>query len=148
MSTEEANKVVVRRYYEQCFEKADMAAIEECLAPEILMHDRELRATRVLFKDAFDRHIAAFPDHKFLIDHLVAEGDIVAADTRYTGTHLGVFHWAEYGPWSPTGRSFCAREADFFRLAEGKIVEMWVAWDRTTFVRQLGVVDAPSTAQV
>ncbi len=146
MSVEE-NKAVVRRYYEECFEKGDMAAIEECLAPEVLLHDREVRVDRNWYKDAFDRHIAAFPDHRLLVDHLVAEGDIVAATTRYTGTHLGLFHWGNYGPWEPTGKSFCAREADFFRLADGKIVEVWVAWDRSTFVRQLGVVDQPPTPQ-
>ena len=146
MSLEEENKAVVRRYYEECFEKGDMAAIEECLAPEVLMADGEVRVDLNWWKDGFDRHIAAFPDLRFLVDHLVAEGDIVAADTRFTGTFLGRFHFLDYGPWEPTGRSFCAREADFFRLAEGKIVQMWIAWDRTTFVRQLGVEDPAKAA--
>lgn len=141
MSTEEMNKAVVRRYYEECFVKGDLAAIKECLAPEVLLHDSEIRLDLSGFKDAFDRHIAAFPDHRFIVDHLVAEGDIVAATTRYTGTHRGLFHWGGYGPWEPTGRSFCAREADFFRLVGGKIVEMWHAWNRHEFVQQLGVVD-------
>jgi len=141
MTIQEANKAVVRRYYRECFEKGDMAAIEACLAPEVLLHGREIRLDRKQLKDAFDRHIAAFPDGRFLIDHLVAEGDMVAANTRYTGTHLGLFHWADYGPWEPTGKSFCAREADFFRLEGGQIVEVCVAWERHVFVQQLGVVD-------
>jgi predicted ester cyclase len=84
-----------------------------------------------------------FPDCQILLEHVIAEGDIVAANTRFTGTHLGLFHWANYGPWEPTGKFVDAREMDFFRLADGKVVEMWVMWDRTTFVRQLGVVDLP-----
>jgi predicted ester cyclase len=88
------------------------------------------------------RHRKAFPDCQFIVDHLVAEGDIVAANTRFKGA----FRWLDYGPWEPTGKAFEAREADFFRIADGKIVEMWIAWDRTSFVRQLEVVDAPSTA--
>ena len=87
-----------------------------------------------------DRALAAgFPDLRYVVDHLVAEGDMVAANTRLTGTHRGVLHIGTWGPWAPTGTSVDVREANFFRLAGGKVVEIWVAWDTTTFARQLGV---------
>src|SRR6266545_1710802 len=48
------------------------------------------------------------------------------------------FHWhapgrlrlGGWGPWPPTGNSIDIKEFIFFRLAGGKIVEMWDSWDR------------------
>ena len=68
---------------------------------------------------------------------------MVAANTRLTGTHRGVLHIGTWGPWAPSGKSVDVREANFFRLAGGKVVEIWVAWDTTTFARQLGVDPLP-----
>ena len=135
MSTEE-NKAAVRRYYEELW-KGDFAALEEYLAPQVMAFGQQV--TLDMFKDAISRHLTGFPDCQFVVEHLVAEGDIVAANTRFTGTNRGVFHFYKYGPWEPTGKSVDAREMDFFRLAGGKVVEMWVAWDETGFLHQLGV---------
>ena len=38
----------------------------------------------------------------------------------------------------PTGNSVNIKEFIFFRLAGGKIVEMWDSWDDKTFAHQLG----------
>lgn len=50
-----------------------------------------------------------------------------------------MLHIGTWGPWEPIGKSVDVREANFFRLAGGKVVEIWVAWDTTIFAQQLGV---------
>ena len=74
----------------------------------------------------------------FRSDLLIADGDIVAAKTHFTATHQGVYDFGGWGPWPPTGNSLDIKEFIFFRLAEGKIVEMWDSWDDKTFAHQLG----------
>ena len=63
---------------------------------------------------------------------------MVAANIHFTGTHRGVLQIGTWGPWAPTDKSVDVREANFFRLAGGKVVEIWVAWDTATFARQIG----------
>ena len=136
MSAEE-NKAVVRRYFEELWNKGDLAFIEECLGPDVSHawgHE-----THESWRVAVSAWLTAFPDFRYHVDELVAEGDTVAANTRLTGTHRGVLQIGTWGPWAPTGKSVDVREANFFRLAGGKVVEIWVAWDTTTFARQLGV---------
>jgi predicted ester cyclase len=141
MSAEE-NKAIVHRYFEECWNQGDLTVMEELVGPESLAHFEtgdELRTTRDQWSDAIARWRRGLPDLHYVVDHLVAAGDMVAANTRLTGTHRGVLHIGTWGPWAPRGTSVDVREANFFRLAGGKVVEIWVAWDTTTFARQLGV---------
>jgi predicted ester cyclase len=139
MSAEE-NKAVVRRYYEDIWNEGDLTAIEECIGPEGLAHfDGEEHVNRDHWRDVITRWRRAFPDIHHVVDHLIAEGDIAAANIRFTGTHRDVYQIGNWEPWAPTGKSVNVKEANFFRLAGGKVVEFWAIWDTTTFARQLGV---------
>ena len=81
---------------------------------------------------------------RYHVDQLVAEENLVAANARMTGTHLGVFHYRRWGPWAPTGKSVDVRVMIFFRLAAGRIVEVQATMDSTAFVQQLGGDPAPA----
>ena len=136
MSAEE-NKAIVRRYFEELWNKGDLSFIEEYIGPDVTHswgHE-----TRESWRVALSAWLTAFPDFRYHVDDLVAEGDTVAANTHFTATHRGVLQIGSWGPWAPRGKSVDVREANFFRLAGGKVVEIWVAWDTTTFARQLGV---------
>ena len=117
----EQNKAVVRKWYEQIWNKGDLTLIEECFAPEVQVQGQSVVWNGV--KDGVSYWLTAFPDFRWHVDHLVAEGDIVAAHTHFTGTHRGVFHQGRWGPWAPSGKSVEIREMNFFRLTEGKIAE-------------------------
>jgi steroid delta-isomerase-like uncharacterized protein len=135
MSADE-NKAVVRKYFEEFWNKGDLAFIQECFAPEVLVEGKYL--DRDVWRDALSAWLTAFPDIQHHIDQLIAEGDIVAANIRFTGTHRGVFHQGKWGPWAPTGKSIDIREMNFFRLAAGKIAEYGTSWDGGSFKQQLG----------
>jgi predicted ester cyclase len=142
--TAEHNKAVVRRYYEELWNAGDLTVIDECLGPEVLAHlDGDDHVSRDGWRDVITLWRRAFPDIHHVVDRLVAEGDIVAANIRFTGTHRGILQLGSWGPWAPTGKAVDVKEANFFRLAGGKVVEFWAIWDTTTFARQLGVDPLP-----
>jgi len=91
------------------------------------------------WRDGLTRWLPAFPDTQHHVDRVVAEGDLVAANIRFTCTHQGVLHTSVIGDRGRRPESTIdMREMNFFRLAVGKIVEFWDSWDATAFAQQLG----------
>jgi predicted ester cyclase len=142
MSAEE-NKAIVRRYFEELWNKGDLAFIEECMGPDITHawgHE-----THESWRAAVSAWLTAFPDFHYHVDDLVAEGDTVAANTHFTATHRGVYQWRKDGPWLPTGKSIDVREMIFFHFADGKIVRHFDAWNSTAFEQLLAGEPAQAT---
>jgi predicted ester cyclase len=132
----EGNKASVRRHFEEVWTKGDLAVVDEIMGPEISYQGEHI--TRAEWKDLLSPWRTAFPDFPYHVDQLVAEGDAVAANAHFTATHRGVFHYGRWGPWAPTGKAINMRVMLFFRLAEGKVVELWAAMDGAAFAQQLG----------
>ena len=93
MSTEE-NKALVRRVFEEAFNKQDLAGVDQLVAPDWVWHDAQrygLSPGLAGLKQAFTYSWTAFPDGHWTIEDQIAEGDKVT--TRYTarGTHRGEF---------------------------------------------------------
>jgi C-1 hydroxylase len=76
----------------------------------------------------------AFPDWRFDLVSLVAEGDRVVAHMPYSGTFGREINGIE-----PTGRFAKVDEMVIFRIAGGKIAEAWEVYDEAGMWRQLGV---------
>jgi predicted ester cyclase len=76
----------------------------------------------------------AFPDWRFDLLSLLAEGDRVVAHMPYHGTFtkpiLGI---------APSGRFVHVDEMVIFRIADGRIAEAWEVYDECGMWRQLGV---------
>jgi predicted ester cyclase len=136
MSAEE-NKAVVRRYFEEVWNQGNLAVLDEIMAPECPINDDE-HTTREQWRDALAAWLSALPDFHYHVHHLVAEGDLVAAKSRFTGTHRGHFRLGTWADWPPTGNSVDYQEMIFFHLADGKIVKVWDAWEGRAFAQQLG----------
>ena len=132
----EQNKAVLRRYFEELWNKGNLAVIDECIAPGMSLNE-EKNVSLDKWRQALTAWLTALPDFEYHVELLIAEGAIVAAKTHFTGTHQGVSDFGEWGPWPPTGNSVNIKEFIFFRLAGGKIVEMWDSWDDQTFAHQL-----------
>ena len=75
----------------------------------------------------------AFPDWRFDLLSLVAEGDLVAAHLPYSGTFTKPILGLE-----PTGRFARVDEMVIFRIAGGRIAEAWEVYDECGMWRQLG----------
>ena len=89
----------------------------------------------------------AFPDLRFTVDSIVAEGDLFICETSFQGTHLGEFQLIPplKGPsLPPNGKSFRVEHIHRFRLKGGKIVEHLAVRDDLGTFQQLGHLGALS----
>src|SRR5713101_1995711 len=146
----EDNKAVVRRYFEEARSTGDLAVADEIYAEEFVVRTLGgLRKTGpARQKDVITRWRTAFPDYRDTVVGMVAEGDRVAAQVIFSGTHTGLFEYESMGPWAPTGRSVRCWEFFVYRVVDGKIVEVSAVWDRLDFMRQLGIASAPTADNV
>ena len=80
----------------------------------------------------------AFPDSRFTIDDMIAEGDQVVTKKTFTGTHTG-----EFAGIPATGNKVTLQFVDIMRVRNGRIVEHWLSMDQLSFMQQLGVIPTP-----
>jgi steroid delta-isomerase-like uncharacterized protein len=131
------NKALVRRFYEEVWNRGNAGVATEVFADDYVRHD--LRPTEAEPGGAGQAKIAAafrgaFPDLSFQVDLLVAEGDLVAARWTAEGTHRG-----SWGGMQPTGKPVRFSAVNFFRIREGKVVEIWNHRDDLGLMQQVGV---------
>ncbi len=138
MSVEE-NKAIIRRWAE-VWHARDMAAVDEVLTPDYVRHDPNIPEVRgpEAEKQLMMTYFTAFPDLRFSVDDIVAEGDMVVTRLTVHGTHQG-----ELLGIPPTGKQVAISAIEIFRIAEGKIVEQWVIADALGMMQQLGAIPAP-----
>jgi steroid delta-isomerase-like uncharacterized protein len=139
----EETKAVVRRYFEEGWNKGNLATIDELVSPGCVWHkpDREQAVGPQAVKDAIERYRRAFPDLHCTIDGQLADGDTVVTRWSVEGTQAG-----ELMGISPTGNRVDCAGIVIHRFVGGKIVEAWDSWDKLGFIQQLGVVPAVQEA--
>ena len=139
MSTEdhEANKALVRRYFEEVASGGDLALVDELFAAGYRGH--HTGAGEGPAPERIKRRVgavrAAFPDVVWTIDEQLAEGPRVATRVTARGTHRG-----DYLGIPPTGRSVAWSTATVHRIAAGQIVESWSSFSVLPILQQLGVI--------
>ena len=132
----ESNKALVRRFYEEVWNRGNVEIADKIFAENYARHD--LRPGNALPGPAGQKKIAAdfraaFPDLRMTIDLIVAEGDMVAARWTTEGTNMG--HW---GDVPPTDKHARFSGVNIFRIAQGKVVELWNHRDDLGVMQQLG----------
>ncbi len=138
MSKESKNKAAVRRFYEEVVNKKNLALIPELIAPNYVFHmTPELKGPEGV-KNYFAMGFAGFPDMHNKIDHMFAEGDLVATFTTTTATFTG-----KWGDIAPTGKKATYQDANLCRLEGGKQVEVWGIADTLNVYRQFGIPIPP-----
>lgn len=97
--------------------------------------------------EVLDDIAATFPDVRFELADVVAEGDWVVVRCYMLGTHLGTgrhpfVHEGLLAGVEPTGKEMRVQHIHMFKLKDGQIVEHWACRDDVGMVRQLGVTSA------
>ncbi len=139
MSLDE-NKAVVRRFVEEVQGQHKLELADELMSPKIVDHYFDTQGIPHTenavedFKKFYTNLLVAFPDITAVIHYQIAEGDLVATYKTLYGTHKGEFRGVQ-----PTGKQIELHLMDFFRLADGKMVEHWAVIDFMNLLRQLGV---------
>lgn len=109
---------VVERFYEEAINQRDATACERLLS-EDFSHNGERRG-RQGQQAAVEAFLNAFPDLRNEILLTVAEGDLVAAHQKWTGTHSG-----EFLGIPATGREVEFTSTAILRLDGELIAEAW-----------------------
>jgi steroid delta-isomerase-like uncharacterized protein len=78
---------------------------------------------------------AGFPDIQWTLEELIVEGDKVAARFTMRGTHLGSFLGVP-----PSGKTIEVKAVNFYRFADGQIVEEHGQPDLLGLLQQIGAV--------
>jgi steroid delta-isomerase-like uncharacterized protein len=138
MSTED-NKALMRRFVEEVFNKKNLAAIDEFIAPNHVDHTLPafLPTTPEGTKRAIGMYLKAFPDLHLTVEDMIAEGDKVVIRFTSRGTQQRAFMGIP-----PTGKQVTISSIVIARIADGKIVEQWGLDDQMGMLQQLGVIPA------
>ncbi len=128
------NKDIVNRYFDEWVNRGDPAVADELIATNLVLRNPP-EIIRGLAEDktrmaAFHK---VFPDARYSVDDMVAEGDRVVVRWTLRGTQSG-----EYKGRPATGKTFTATGISILRLARGKIQEITVNMDRLGMMQQLG----------
>ncbi len=121
MSSEENNKALVRRFFEEVANQGKLDVADELLAPDFVDHD--VIPEKVADIEDVKRNVvelqASFSNYHFSIEEQVAEGDKVVTRTIFNSTH----DQEEYRGVIPSGARITMETVTIHRVIEGKIVE-------------------------
>jgi len=132
----EANKAIVRRYFEEVFNKKVLAVLDDLIASNFVGHTST--GTDVHGPEGVKQQVAmfsiAFPDMHYTLEDLVAEGDKVVARFTFRGTHRG-----EFLGLAPTGKRVTGMGTGTYRITDGKMQDAWINRDIFGVLQQLGI---------
>jgi steroid delta-isomerase-like uncharacterized protein len=136
MSTEQ-NKDLVRRFYEEVWNKGNLNVADQLMATDVTDHTAPPGLPPGLegHKQLVTMFRTPFPDLDSTIEDQVAEGDTVVSRLRVRGTHQGEFFGVP-----PTSKQFTITSIDLDRIGDGKIVEHWSIADQLGLMQQLGII--------
>ena len=134
----EQNKAIVRRLFEELWNKGNLSVADQLFSPNYAHHDPSTpdfglgpeseRKRATLYR-------TAFPDLRLTIEDIISDGDTVMARWSFHGTHKG-----DLNGIAPTGKQFTISGVTIARFVNGKLSEGFVNWDALGLMQQLGVV--------
>jgi steroid delta-isomerase-like uncharacterized protein len=143
-AVEQRNKALVNRFGE-AVNARDFDAVRQILAADFVRHCQATPDVVVRNSEQFIDYLkadaAVVPDSRQTLQRLVAERDFVAFQVMYEGTQEG-----QMGPFPPSHRKMRLDVTGMFRIANGKLAELWVTWDNLAALAQLGHFPPPPTA--
>ena len=145
MSTEE-NTAIVRRYIEEWSNEGNEAALNDVIAADWVSHGTQSATAAPTglprgvagVKQLHHEVRAIWPDNRWTIEDIFGEGDRVAVRMTNRATHRGT-----YRDIPATGKRVVFSAIWIFRLAEGKIAEVWRCADDLSRVVQIGGTIVP-----
>lgn len=136
MSEPQSNEELIRRWFEEVWNRKQETAIDELLAEDCVAYglpdpDAVVRGPEE-FKQFHRVFCGAFPDLQITVEDVIASGDRVAARWRATGTHLG----GHLG-FPATAKKVQLDGVTIGVIRDGKIKEGWNMMDMGHFFESL-----------
>jgi steroid delta-isomerase-like uncharacterized protein len=137
-SEQDNNKKVSRAFFEEVLGQGKLENYAESHAPDFVGHGSDRDFTLAEDMAAAREERGAMPDMQIAVNHMVAEGDLVAVRWTAWGTNT------QPGMGLPaTGKKIKVSGMTIFRFKAGKISEEWSAWDMLSVLKQAGLFPNP-----
>jgi predicted ester cyclase len=132
MNTNQQNKEVVQKVFEQGLNKRNFELLKECIADDFTGIQGKKGAAA--FYEPILPLIKSFPDMQWKIDENIAEDDKVVIHWKWQGTQTAPFNNVT------TGKTVTNEGRASFTIIEGKISGAQVLTDRLGFLQALDVL--------
>jgi steroid delta-isomerase-like uncharacterized protein len=132
--TVEQNKALARKLFEVALNHQDWEMYNQIHSKDFVAHEGKYSGNLADDLQSAKNWRLSFPDLKYSVDREIAEGDFVVVQYTFRGTNTG--------PWRgfpATAKPVERSGVVIFQIVEGKIVEEWVASDKLTIYKQLGL---------
>lgn len=133
----EAKRQVIRQWFEEVWNRKDLAAIDRLASPQCVIHGLgeggPSGSSLASFKMFHRVFCSAYPDMQVRVDDMIVEGDRVAWRITFTGTHAG-----DALGIKATHRPISVGAIGISRIQNGRIVEGWNEFDRYGMFQQIG----------
>jgi steroid delta-isomerase-like uncharacterized protein len=133
-------ETLVRRWFEELFNRADPSVADEILAETVAYHGPPSLSPGDVtgpeeIKEYVEVYKTAFPDLVYAVEELSATDGEVRVRWSATGTQE-----SDLFGMDPTGEMFSAEGISVFVVEGGEITEVYAQWDTLQMVQDLGVV--------
>lgn len=140
MITENAR--TARRYFDDMWNRGDTKVVDDLIADDVVGHVNNITVHgREVLRQRIGNLWSAYSDLRFDVQDVVAADDRAVVRWTFQGRHTGTL----YGR-PGTGRSVSITGMNMFRLANGRIAEVWVSADDLGELEQLGLISVPTGA--
>lgn len=147
--SDESNKALVRRYYEEVLTKRDSSLVDELFASNYVFHiaDTPPRLPDGLegFKQFVTLFLSGYTNLRFTVEDQIAEGDKVVTRVAGRSDNIGPLH-ATVAQTDPTvaARANSIPGMSMERIVDGKIVESWGVFDTSAMLKLGGASPEPA----
>jgi steroid delta-isomerase-like uncharacterized protein len=130
MTRQEHHRALYMSYLDAC-NAHDFGRMQTFYAPTLMVNGAPVDAADVT--EQFEPVVAAFPDWRWKVEHLIIDDDHVWLHFTVTGTHQGAFQGIE-----ATGRQITISQFTLYRVEADKFVAVWDLADMGEVLRQIG----------
>ena len=139
------NKAVVRRLYQEVWNKRKLEVINELISPSHALQGPTVFGSSIgpeAYKHQVLRFLEGYPDLRWTVEDTIAEKDKVVACWTISGTHEGDFMGVP-----ATNKKVSVGGMTIHQIAGGKIMDSHTNWDALGMMQQLGAVPAMGKAR-
>ena len=134
------NKTIIQRLIEEVYNQGNLDVVDELVAADVFNHPAVPEHQHGIdgFKHVMEWVRQFSSDVHYEVDDIISEADKVAVRMTQSGTHTGTVRGIP-----PTGKRFSVDYVHWFRVADGKVAELWAVRDDLTRLEQLGLMPVP-----
>jgi C-1 hydroxylase len=132
--SEADNKHLFHRFVE-AWNSRDLGGMFDVWSPDLVHHHRDGDYGRDDVFALMSGFMEAFPDLRFEVKQVIADGDFVSTRMIARATHQ-----KDFAGFPATDREVQVTVMGMIRIANGRIVEHWNLMDELALMQQLGLV--------